>query len=1750
MMPGARSGSVVILAVLILVLGIPLPYSVGDIKDPGPVRSTIDSIQPLVWGEDVRVVQTIPTDDTQVAEGKPSENYGDSESMYVQSAGSSSAWGNQRIWLRFNMSGLLPPGAEIKYTALRMYLYKADRNSDLSVSCHSSENDTWNQESLTWNTQPEFYQTPQDALVIHSGMEREWVEFNVTDIVSGDSDSTTSLVLKASMEGSSPMKTLNFDSFERDERTAPRLRIYYTGDPADDEKIDIFHFSDIHSRLLPHDLIFPDEDEFTEAGGASAFTSLMLQKKTESPSSLILMGGDYFEGGVLGDLDGGRGTMEWLDLLDSKLESLGGRGIDAAVVGNHDIRDPDYINRMKSDSNIRFISANILEKSTGDPYFDPYVIVNESGKKIGILGYSSDEYSDFGGNHINTLEMAECVWFDQDPTTIDIKEYTRELREDHECDLVILLMHSGHTDLVLGDDSLLKVDRDVRPPEVVVAGHWHTSTETAWQPYQLDYWTTVVEAGPYLEFIGELSINGNGDYLHAWKHPVQTDEITGNTDVDDLISDLMTDYIDTRPDYDPYDIIGYTSSNLTLDRDKWWTISEHPWYGDFTAGMWITDAMVWSLEDSDEEIDLAVQSGGGIRRDIEAGQVTYREIYEAYPWSDDGMVTVERSGKQIWEYLEEEKLSPAVSSGWKIIADDGMIRQINFNGTPISNQTTYRVGISEYMFANEEWGSSSTDTGISIRDSVIEFTSFFNSTDPYSPEGPRYLVEENQWSGKFKALVTMVDDSESESIYETAFLRLLTASDDTIDKRGIYLPEDLVNENGVVNLDHQMAEVMWYRSHLGFNSDLLKPGDMVNVKVEGGFHQGNPQVMEEEGIMDHGIEFDVVGHDPSLVVPEYVSCFNEIDTEFNENHLLKFYAYRESESSVKDSADQVRILKDKGGYHDVDLPGTYGELLEITGIPTFEGTSREFRVVSAEVVTHGFPPCSEVLRSLPYNYVGYRADLEVTARDADGSVDSLELFYSYSSDNETWSNPVSYVEFENPPYETEFIFDEGPGYYSFYSRARDNRGNIEDIPVRKDLTVFVPYIPDLEIYRDVNLTAYEEEMFEIWINLTDGSIHPDSYNVEIETNASWLSIENGTARGVPNSYNIGTFWLSATVSDGRSSDEVNWTITVLDRNGPPSLIYNGSSIAYEDIPYNAVFEIIDPDENDVHSFDFSTNASFLSFNSTTGILNGTPDYNDTGTFWLNATVRDSENESDSLNVTIEVIERNDPPVIKTIPMNTSYQDVPYVLILNGTDEENGTDLHWNLSTTAEFLTIDVEELKIFGTPSETDLGNHSVNISARDRMNSTSYLNFTLEVVPVEGIHIYYNATLNITTQEDVSHIIKILDLFPDAYIKDLSYQLIGSSNIIIKNQDSDSVTLIGKANWSGKENFTIKAQRTWMEINVLIDMNVTPVNDLPVILDWNVKGNMTAGWPITLTASVEDGDIPYGDSIEIIWIDRIRRELGTGEEIEVTYQSGTHYITISVTDSTGNLTEEEFEVSINPSNGVTPIDDDDDDENGNEESGGMSIIAILLIIGAVDVVILGGIGLLIYFRNRKEEQDKEKKREPLPRIDDKELMNQLGFTQNERTTTARGAGFSSIPLPEEPEPPEEEEGPPKIDEMETRDPLTNSTSAFEENMDPINIPPGPHLRSPEPEDVDIPPGPHAGIQSENESGPPVMEGVKQDPFSDRSIGNLSESEHDDIPRPPSADPFSDESKKEDKGKDGLEELDTLLDTLIEDSDI
>ncbi|MFH0816457.1 MAG: putative Ig domain-containing protein [Methanobacteriota archaeon] len=272
---------------------------------------------------------------------------------------------------------------------------------------------------------------------------------------------------------------------------------------------------------------------------------------------------------------------------------------------------------------------------------------------------------------------------------------------------------------------------------------------------------------------------------------------------------------------------------------------------------------------------------------------------------------------------------------------------------------------------------------------------------------------------------------------------------------------------------------------------------------------------------------------------------------------------------------------------------------------------------------------------------------------------------------------------------------------------------------------------------------------------------------ELTTNANWLGIDTGTGvvSGIPSNSQVGTYWVKVTVKDGNGGAAFhNFTLTVNNVNDPPIITTTDTLIASEDtlfyVDYNATD--IDP-TGDTVIWKLKSNATWISINTNSGILNGLPTNSDVGVNWVNVSCEDGRGGKDYSNFTLTVINSNDNPQITSTPYNTATEDTPYQYIVKAVDIDPTYDtLTWTLDTNATWLFMESTTGKLMGTPTNANVGNNWVNITASDGNGGICWQNYSLTVMNVnDRPTITVNNMVNATEDAVYSTRYKATDIDP-----------------------------------------------------------------------------------------------------------------------------------------------------------------------------------------------------------------------------------------------------------------------------------------------------------------------------------------------------------------------------------------------------
>lgn len=245
-------------------------------------------------------------------------------------------------------------------------------------------------------------------------------------------------------------------------------------------------------------------------------------------------------------------------------------------------------------------------------------------------------------------------------------------------------------------------------------------------------------------------------------------------------------------------------------------------------------------------------------------------------------------------------------------------------------------------------------------------------------------------------------------------------------------------------------------------------------------------------------------------------------------------------------------------------------------------------------------------------------------------------------------------------------------------------------------------------------------------------LEKDTLAWSFKSNATFLSIVSGTGvlSGTPTMADASkTFWVNVTVSDGNGgSDWSNFTLSVDSGNTDPVITTKDVTSVDEDTTYSVDYDADDKD-GDKLTWYLDTNAGFLSIDSSSGLLTGSPLNRDVGSYLVDVSVNDGNGGLDSTAFTLTVNNVNDDPEITTDPSTLGTEDVLYSVDFEADDVDPTSDiLTWSLDTDADFLSIIASTGVVSGTPGDSGVGTWYVNVTVGDGNGGLDWLNYSLMI--------------------------------------------------------------------------------------------------------------------------------------------------------------------------------------------------------------------------------------------------------------------------------------------------------------------------------------------------------------------------------------------------------------------------------------
>jgi len=456
----------------------------------------------------------------------------------------------------------------------------------------------------------------------------------------------------------------------------------------------ILFFNDLHGHLMPFEV--KGDQGSQEVGGIARMAALIRDIREENSRNnirtIVLMAGDILQGTPMSTVFRG----------EPDIKCLNDMGIDAAVVGNHELDfGLDNFLKLQSQANFPFLSANIVKKDQGGLLCQPFLtIALNDTVSLTVIGATTRE--------LLTTTQADNV------ATLDVLDSVASVREAYDrvksLGPVVLLSHSRH-----------KTDRDIAAtlPDLaaIIGGH----DQILLSPYRMFGTVPVFQAFEKGRYLGRIDLQI--DIVSKKARLIQNSyiPIIAGMSEDPPIAAIVADY-DKRLGEQFKEVIGRSETLLDGERER-------IRYEETNLGNFVADIMT-----AHTGARIALINSGSLRAGIKQGPITVEDVFKAMPYANE-LVTTELTGKEI-----EEVLKRAVSNS-REDEDGGFLQvsgisfevhgrqatdiRVGAERQPLDAQAVYTVAIPDFLSTGGDGysmfkGKQYIQTGLPLRELVVD----------------------------------------------------------------------------------------------------------------------------------------------------------------------------------------------------------------------------------------------------------------------------------------------------------------------------------------------------------------------------------------------------------------------------------------------------------------------------------------------------------------------------------------------------------------------------------------------------------------------------------------------------------------------------------------------------------------------------------------------------------------------------------------------------------------------------------------------------------------------------------------------------------------------------------------------------------------------------------------------------------------------------------------------------------------------
>lgn len=432
------------------------------------------------------------------------------------------------------------------------------------------------------------------------------------------------------------------------------------------EKLVILHTNDSHSQIDPLD---------NGQGGVLRRKAALDSIRSVNENVLLIDAGDAVQGTMYFTIYKGEVEYGMLDEL----------GYDIAIVGNHDFDNGvGELEKNLSRSKTSWLSSNYdFSGAPGlDSIFQPYKVMEYSGKKIGLMGINLvPEGMIAKGNYDGVIyEDAYKV----------ANETARKLRHDLGADYVIAVTHIGYDGSVDPNDSHLAMQSE--GIDLIIGGHSHSVIDPQNETERY-YWKHVnakgdtigvVQAGSRGAYLGQVTLDLKNGGMEYELLPI-------DSRFDDRIDSSLVAVIDRyRNSVDSIMLIPVGATARVLGKEDSGLMN---FLGEFVANR--------GKELTGLTADMSIINSGGVRRELPEGEISKGMIIDMLPFNNR-VVVLEIKGSDLLEAIKNvirRGGNDGVTKGVEITYNPETKEpiEINLNGRGLKPDEIYILATIDYL---------------------------------------------------------------------------------------------------------------------------------------------------------------------------------------------------------------------------------------------------------------------------------------------------------------------------------------------------------------------------------------------------------------------------------------------------------------------------------------------------------------------------------------------------------------------------------------------------------------------------------------------------------------------------------------------------------------------------------------------------------------------------------------------------------------------------------------------------------------------------------------------------------------------------------------------------------------------------------------------------------------------------------------------------------------------------------------------